>query len=220
MKTRISAATRLTVSQYCVLVAALAAGASAALLAQASAPAAVQAGVAGTAPPVPAGVTPPPGYVIGPDDNLAVMFWREKELSADVVVRPDGMISLPLLNDIKAAGLTPEELRLAVVAAAGKYVEEPTATVVIKAINSRKIFITGQVSKPGTYPLGGPTTVLQFLATAGGALEYADTKKIVIVRSEDGRTVTHRFNYKEVLEGKNLKQNIELKPGDTVVVPE
>jgi len=172
------------------------------------------------APPVlPAGVTTPPGYVIGPDDQLAVIYWREKDLSADVVIRPDGLISLPLLNDVVAAGLTPEQLRVTITKGATKFLEDPTVSVVVKAINSRKVFITGMIAKPGPYPLAGPTTVLQLIATAGGVAEYADKKKIVIVRQENGKEITLRFNYKDVMKGKNLAQNIEMKPGDSVIVP-
>jgi polysaccharide export outer membrane protein len=168
---------------------------------------------------LPAGVTPPAGYVIGPDDQLTVIYWREKDLGADVVVRPDGLISLPLLNDVQASGLTPEQLRLAITQGAAKFVAEPTVSVVVKAINSRKVFITGQVGKPGPYPLAGPTTVLQLIATAGGVAEYADKKKIVVVRKENGKETTLRFNYEDVMKGKNLAQYIELKPGDSIIVP-
>ena len=174
---------------------------------------------AATPPPTVAGVATPPGYLIGPDDSLAVVFWREKDLSADVVVRPDGMISLPLLNDVRAEGLTPEQLRVALTSAASKFVEESTVTVVVKAINSRKVFITGQVGKPGPYSLGGPMTVLQLIAMSGGVAEYAKKNKVVVVRKEAGKDVTYPFNYEEVIEGKKLQQNIELKPGDTVIVP-
>ena len=173
----------------------------------------------GAAPALPAGVTPPAGYLIGPDDQLSIVYWREKDLSADVVVRPDGLISLPLLNDVQASGLTPEQLRVAITAGATKFVSEPTVSVVVKAINSRKVFITGQVGKPGPYPLGAPTTVLQLISMAGGVAEYADKKKIVIVRKENGKEITLRFNYDDVLKGKNLAQNIELKPGDSIIVP-
>ena len=96
---------------------------------------------------------------------------------------------------------------------------DPSVTVVVKAINSRKVFITGQIAKPGQYPLTGPTTVMQLIAMAGGLHEFADREKILIMRTEDGKQVAKRFNYKDVLEGKNLNQNIELQPGDTVVVP-
>ena len=164
-------------------------------------------------------ITPPPGYVIGPDDVLSIVFWRDKDMTADVVVRPDGKVTLPLVNDLTAVGLTPEELRVSVTEAAGKYLEEPSVTVIVKTINSRKVFITGQVNKPGSYPLGGPTTVLQLIALAGGVLEYADSENIAILRQQNGRSVSYRFNYKEIATRKNLGQNIELQPGDTIVVP-
>jgi len=168
---------------------------------------------------VPAGVTPPTDYVIGPDDQLTIMFWREKDMSADVIVRPDGKITLPLLNEVLAAGLTPEQLRLKVTDEAKRYVEEPNATVVVRQINSRKVFINGQVGKGGPYPLSSTMTVLQLISMAGGLNEYAKASKISILRTENGKPLRFIFNYKEVIEGKNLKQNIELKPGDTVIVP-
>jgi polysaccharide export outer membrane protein len=177
-------------------------------------------GVSTVAPgPVTPGVTPPPGYVIGPDDVLAVIFWRDKEISSEVSVRPDGKISLPLLNDVQAAGLTPEQLRDQLMKAAATFIADPNATVVVRQINSRKVFITGNVNKPGAYSLTTPTNVLQLIATAGGLLEYADASKILIMRTENGRPVALRFNYKDVSKGKNPKQNIELKPGDIIVVP-
>jgi polysaccharide export outer membrane protein len=171
------------------------------------------------APVVPAGVATPAGYQIGPEDLLAIVFWREKDLSTDVAVRPDGKISLPVLNDIDAVGLTPDELRVKITDAASKFVADPSVTVVVKQINSRKVFITGMVSKPGPYPLGSPTTVLQLIATAGGLDEYADSEHIVILRSENGKPTSLAFNYKDVSKRKKLQQNIELKPGDTVIVP-
>jgi polysaccharide export outer membrane protein len=202
-----------------VVALAVLAGPAAAQPAQAqAAPSDAAASPASTAT-APEGVTPPTGYLIGPDDHLTVMFWREKDLSADVVVRPDGKISLPLLNDVQAAGLTPEQLRDKVTEEAKRYVEDPVATVVVRQINSRKVFITGQVSKPGPYPLTSPTTVLQLISTSGGLLEYAKRDKIVIMRTENGKQIQLRFNYDQVIDGKNLKQNVELKPGDTVLVP-
>jgi polysaccharide export outer membrane protein len=171
------------------------------------------------APVVPAGVTLPSGYVIGPEDQLSIVYWREKDLSADVVVRPDGLISLPLLNDVNANGLTPEQLRVAITQGASKFIEEPTVSVVVKAINSRRVFITGQVAKPGPFPLGGPTTVLQLISIAGGIAEYAKKSEILVIRNENGKQTTFPFNYDQVMKRKNLTQNIELKPGDTVIVP-
>jgi polysaccharide export outer membrane protein len=159
-------------------------------------------------------------YIIGPDDILSVLFWRDKDLSADVVVRPDGKISLPLLNDVQAGGLTPSQLRDAINVVARQYVEEPSVTVVVKQINSRKLFITGQVEKPGPYPMSGPTTVLQLISMAGGLKEFTDGKKILVMRTDKaGKQTGYLFNYRQVTSGKNLAQNIELQPGDTVVVP-
>jgi polysaccharide export outer membrane protein len=176
---------------------------------------------AGTPPGqvAPAGVTAPAGYTIGTDDILIVIFWQEKEMSGEVTVRPDGKISLPLLNEVEASGKTPEQLRQSIEVAARKFLQEPAVTIVVKQINSRKVFITGMVGKPGPYPLTAPTTVLQLIATAGGLQEYADREHIVIVRTENGRPASYRFNYKEVIQQKKLTQNIELKAGDTVVVP-
>jgi polysaccharide export outer membrane protein len=164
------------------------------------------------------GTALPNGYLIGPADVLSVVFWRDKDMSADVVVRPDGKISLPLLDEVSAAGLTPEQLRAHLIAAAAKFVEEPNATVVVKEIHSRKVFITGQVAKPGTFDLVGDLTVLQLIAMAGGLQEYADSKSIVVLRTENGRQQTHPFNYKDVIRQKHVEQNLILKPGDTVVV--
>ena len=172
-----------------------------------------------TPPELPKGVDLPAGYVIGVEDVLTVFFWREKDISGDAQVRPDGMISLPLLNDIRAAGLTPDQLRVAVTAAATKILEDPTVTVIVKAINSRKVYIVGNIPKPGPYPLLVPTTVLQLIAMAGGVQEFADSENITILRMENGKQTTFRFNYEDMERRRNLQQNIELKPGDTIIVP-
>ncbi len=171
------------------------------------------------AAPVPGAVAVPDDYVIGPEDVLGVVYWRDKDMTGDVAVRPDGKISLPLLNDVQAAGMTPAQLRDKLVDASKQYFEDPSITVVVKQMNSRKVFITGEVTKPGPYPLIGPTTVLQLISIAGGLRDYADSKKILIVRNENGRPTSYLFNYKDVVSRKNLRQNIELKPGDTVIVP-
>jgi polysaccharide biosynthesis/export protein len=160
-----------------------------------------------------------PSYVIGTDDLLAIVFWELPTHGAEVVVRPDGKITLPLLNDVQAAGLTPDQLRLSITAAAAKFIREPAVSVIVKTINSRKVFVSGQVAKPGPYALTAPTTVLQLLALAGGPTDFAKKKKIAVMRTEGGQTVRLKFNYNDVLDGKNLDQNILLKPGDTVVVP-
>jgi len=151
---------------------------------------------------------------------LSIVFWRDKDMSCEVVVRPDGKISLPLMNDVQAGGLTPSELRETVSTIARRFVEDPSVTVVVKEIKSRKVFITGMVEKPGPYPLNGPTTVVQLISLAGGLKEFTDGKRILIMRTgKSGRQTAHVFNYRQVLTGKNLEQNIELQPGDTVVVP-
>ena len=136
-------------------------------------------------------------------------------MSGDVTVRPDGMITLPLIRDIKAAGLRPEELRDQIVKAASKLIEDPNVTVIVRQINSRNVFITGQVAHPGAYPVSGEMKVLQVIALSGGLNEYANGKKIRIMRESK----SFPFNYNEVLDGKRLEQNIVVKPGDTIVVP-
>ena len=198
---------------------------SLAVLAQAPAPAlaanaAASAPAAAAAAAVPVRPAVPSGYVIGVDDVLSILFWRDKDLSApEITVRPDGKVTLPLLNDVQAAGLTPEQLRDTVLGAARKYVEDPNPTVIVKEIKSRKVFITGQVEKPGPYPLNGTVTVLQLIATAGGLRDFADGKNISVIRVRDGKQSVFEFNYQDLLKKRYLSQNIELAPGDTVVVP-
>jgi polysaccharide export outer membrane protein len=170
-------------------------------------------------PPAAAGIAVPSDYVIGGEDVLGVLFWREAEMSGDVVVRPDGMVTLPLIGELKAAGLTPEALRMAIQTAATKFLADANVTIVVRQINSRKVFITGQVTHPGEFPLTSPRTVLQLIALAGGLTEYAAGDKINIMRADGSGTQTFKFNYKEVTRGRKLEQNILLKPGDTVVVP-
>jgi polysaccharide export outer membrane protein len=203
----------------------VAASTSLAVLAQAPAPA-LAANAAASAPTtaaaavVPVRPATPNGYVIGVDDVLSILFWRDKDLSApEITVRPDGKVTLPLLNDVQAAGLTPEQLRDTVLDAARKYVEDPNPTVIVKEIKSRKVFITGQVEKPGPYPLNGTVTVLQLIATAGGLRDFADGKNISVIRVRDGKQSVFEFNYQDLLKKRYLSQNIELTPGDTVVVP-
>jgi polysaccharide biosynthesis/export protein len=180
------------------------------------APGPLQGPPAQTAPGVTStGIATPTDYVIGPDDVLGIVFWRDTDMTGDVTVRPDGNITLPLIRDIKAAGLRPEELREVITKAAAKLIEDPNVTVVVRQINSRNVFITGQVARPGPYPVSGQLTVLQLIAVAGGVSEYADSKNITITRGSQ----FFRFNYKDVARGRKMEQNITLKPGDTVVVP-
>lgn len=157
----------------------------------------------------------PADYVIGPDDQLRVVFWKDPDLTTDVTVRSDGLISLPLLNDVKAAGLTPDQLREEVVKVSQKFITNPSVVVIVREIRSRRVFITGEINQPGAFPINGPMTVLQLLSLAGGTKEFADKTAIVILRGDK----VLRFNYDEVKRGKNLQQNIALQVGDSVIVP-
>jgi polysaccharide biosynthesis/export protein len=161
----------------------------------------------------------PVEYIIGPQDVLGINFWRDTDMSGDVTVRPDGRITLPLLGDVQAAGLTPEALKTSIHTAASKLIEDPSVTVIVRQINSRKAFITGQVANPGAHVLTGPLTVMQLISLAGGLTEFAKKKDITVMRTENGKQVVLPFNYNDVARGKNLAQNVVLKPGDTVVVP-
>ena len=172
-------------------------------------------------PAVPGTVAPTdPGYTIGPEDVLGILFWRDTEMSGDVTVRPDGMITLPLVRDVKAAGFTPDELADRIQKAAREYITDASVTVVVRQMNSRKVFITGEVTRPGAYPLTSTMTVMQLIAVAGGLTEFAQSKKISIMRLEGGQTRTFTFHYNDVAQGKRRQENLVLKPGDTVVVPE
>ena len=197
----------------------LAASVMAAILCVVPSPSSAQAQPAAIAAATASGVEAPADYAIGPEDVLGVLFWRDADMTGDVTVRPDGRITLPLIGDLQAAGLRPDALRDLVQKAAEKYLSDPSVTVVVRQINSRKVFITGQVATPGAYPLVGQRTVMQVIALAGGLNEYADTKAITVMRSENGKTTSFKFNYKDVSRGKGLEQNIQLRPGDTIVVP-
>lgn len=181
-----------------------------------TAPGPEQQPVAQTAP---SAVALPDDYVVGAEDVLGVVFWREAELSGDVTVRPDGRVTLPVIGELQAAGLRPEELKKQIETAAAKYVTEPNVTVVVRTINSRRVFVTGRVTTPGVHLLKGPLTVMQAIALSGGVTEFADAKNIKVLRIVDGKSVTLPFNYKDVVRGRKLEQNILLLPGDTVVVP-
>lgn len=156
-------------------------------------------------------------FVLGPQDVITVSVWHETELSApQVQVRPDGMISLPLLHDVKAAGFTPTELESHITELLKKYVENPVVTVVVAQINSRRYFIVGEVGRQGAYPLLTQTTVLQALSEAGGFSQFANVKGVYVMRSASGKQMKMPFNYKEAVKGGS---DIELQPGDTIVVP-
>jgi polysaccharide export outer membrane protein len=157
-------------------------------------------------------------YVIGSEDTLHVSVWKEPDLTATLPVRPDGKISLPLLNDVQAAGLTPMQLAADLTTRLKKYVAEPQVTVVVTQMNSQKVFLLGEVLHTGAVPLIPNMTVLQVLSTAGFS-QFANTKNIYVLRTENGKQEKLPFNYKAVVKGEHMEQNILLKPGDTVVVP-
>jgi len=167
--------------------------------------------------PADQGVEVPAEYVVGAGDVLGINFWRDPDMTGDVTVRPDGRITLPLLGDVDTSGLTPEELKLKITKLASKLIEDPTVTVIVRTINSRRVFISGAVRTPGAHPVNGPLTVMHLISLAGGLTEYADKKNITIIRAGQPPL---KFNYNDVEKGKNLAQNILLKPGDQVVVPE
>jgi polysaccharide export outer membrane protein len=160
-----------------------------------------------------------PNYVIGEEDSLSISVWKEPDLSRSVPVRPDGKISLPLLNDVQASGLTPMQLADLITEKLRKFVADPQVTVIVNSIQSRRFFVLGEVGRVGSYPLLHGMTLLQALSGAGGFTQFANPKKIYLMRTENGKQVRYLFNYKDALKGKNPEQNIEIKPGDTIVVP-
>lgn len=160
-----------------------------------------------------------PSYKIGAQDVLNISVWKEPDLTQTVPVRPDGKISMPLLNDVQAAGLTPTELRDHIAEALKKYVTDPVVTVIVTQINSERVYITGEVTHPGAFPLVPGMTILQALSSAGGFTNFANTKKIYMFRTVNGKRVDFPFDYKDVIHGKKLDENVVLQAGDTIVVP-
>jgi len=161
---------------------------------------------------------PGPSYLIGPEDTLHVSVWKEPELTATLPVRSDGKISLPLLNDVQAAGLTPMQLAASLQEKLKKYLDDPRVSVVVSQMNSQRFFATGEVQHSGALPLLPNMTVLQGLATSG-LTQFANTKKIYVLRSVNGVQQKLPVNYKQLIKGEAMTQNIVLKPGDTIVVP-
>ncbi len=158
-------------------------------------------------------------YVIGPEDVLHIRVWKEEALTMTVPVRSDGMISLPLINDVQASGLTLLQLRERLTERFKTFIEDPTVTVVLMEANSFKVFVTGQVRNPGVYRLRTETTLLQVIAMAGDFTEEANPRKIVIIRREHGKDKRLEINYREIIDGVNPEANVVLKPGDTIFVP-
>ena len=168
-------------------------------------------------PPKP--VDEDPNYLIGTEDVLTIDVWKEPEISRSVPVRRDGKISLPLLDDVVAAGLTPTQLGSEIVERLHKIMVNPKVTVIVAQMSSQRIYILGQVTRAGAYPLVSDMTALQALSIAGGFTPFANLKKIYVMRAENGEDKTFQINYKEVVGGRKPQQNIHLKAGDTIVVP-
>lgn len=166
---------------------------------------------------LPASVAPP-SYLIGAEDVLLISVWKEPDLTATLPVRPDGKISLPLLNDVQAAGLTPMQLATSITEKLRKFVGDPRVTVVVTQVNSKRVYVTGEVQHTGAIQLVPDMTVLQALSTAGFT-QFANTKGIYVLRTENGQSQKIPVNYKRLLRGQDMKQNLILQPGDTIVVP-
>jgi polysaccharide export outer membrane protein len=184
---------------------------------------AADAGAAKTAKAVPpevqvSGQGMPADYVIGADDTLRITVWKEPDMSVTLPVRPDGKISVPLLDDVQAAGLTPMQLGVSIKDKLKKYLSDPRVTVVVTAMNSQRIYVLGEVTHTGAMPLLPHMTVLQALSSAGFT-QFANLKAIYLLRTQDGKQTKMPFNYKEAIKGRGMQQNITLKPGDTIVVP-
>jgi len=159
-------------------------------------------------------------FIIGKGDVLAISVWKQPDISRSLPVRSDGRISLPLVGEVQAAGLTPLKLEADITSKLQAYLTEPEVTVIVEKINSEKFNILGRVAKPGSYPLTDPTTVLDAIALAGGCREFAKNKSVYVLRvNPDGSQSRLPFNYQNVIKGKNLEQNILLQPHDTIVVP-
>jgi polysaccharide export outer membrane protein len=157
----------------------------------------------------------PKTYVIGAQDILMIKVWREQDFTGLYTVRPDGKITIPLLGDVQASGLTPERLGDQLKQALADYINSPDVSVSLQTVNSKKFFITGEVNRAGDYSLATPTRVFDALSNAGGFRDFANKKKIIIIRGAE----RIKFNYQDILKGKSLEQNIYLENGDTIVVP-
>ena len=163
----------------------------------------------------PAEPVDPNSYVIGAEDRLRVRVWREPDVSGDVIVRPDGKITLPLIGELQAGGKTPVVLSATVAEKLTEFLNRPEVMVQVVSIRSKKYYITGQLNRTGAFPLVVPTTVLEALSGAGGFQHWAKRKKIVVLRGSK----RYKFNYNEVIQGKRMDQNIYLENGDHIIVP-
>jgi polysaccharide export outer membrane protein len=161
----------------------------------------------------------PREYLVGESDVLNINVWKEREVSQTVVVRTDGYISLPLINEVKVIGMTPVQIQDLIAKKLQAYLTNPQVTVTVTEIRSKRAFITGEVARPGGYSLNNETTVLQLIAQAGGLTAFAKRDDITVLRFADGKQQRLPFHYKAVVQGRQTEENITLLPGDTVVVP-
>jgi polysaccharide biosynthesis/export protein len=171
----------------------------------------------------PAGASVPAdsdSYVIGPEDVLDIYVWKETDLSRKVPVRLDGKVSIPLVGEIQAAGITPLQLKERLIQKFKDYVEVPNVTVTVMEANSFKVYVSGQVTKPGVFVLRSETTIAQIIPMAGGFTEWANQRKILVLRHENGKETRITVNYKKIMNGEDFSQNIKLMPGDTIMVPD
>ena len=159
-------------------------------------------------------------YIVGEADVLRINVWKQPEISQQsVVVRPDGMVTVPLVGEVKVSGMTPVQIEASLVESLKQYVNEPHVTVTVVEVGSKTVYVTGEVQHPGAYPLVGPVDVLQIIAKAGGVTPYAHRRSVFVLRQINGKKEKLPVNYNQIFHGKNPDQNITLQPGDTVVVP-
>jgi polysaccharide export outer membrane protein len=166
-----------------------------------------------------ASVTDDPDYQIGPGDKLNISVWKEPDLSGTVPVRPDGKISLPLLSDVQAGGTTPTKLADTITERLRQYLTDPRVAVIVTEANSRRVYLIGEVVRPGAIPMLPNMTLLQALSTSGGFSQFAKIKKMYVLRTDNGKQIKLPVNYKAAISGQAPEQNIALRPGDTIVVP-
>lgn len=164
---------------------------------------------------------PPAGadeYVLGVEDKLGISVWKEVELGKSVVIRPDGKVTFPLVGDVQAAGRTPRQLSDDLTKSIAKFIKEPMVTVVVEEINNFKVFVLGEVTVQGTLNLRRHTRLLEAIAMSGGVTQYADRSNVVLLRYQDGKEGRTKIDYRKIVSGDKPELNVELKPGDTIIV--
>lgn len=170
--------------------------------------------------PAPNSLVAGPDYVINPGDVLDISVWKEPDISSKgLPVRPDGKISIPLVNDVQASGLTASQLASSITTGLKKFIAGPQVTVVVSGINSQRYYVVGEVEHGGVFPLLPGMSALQAISAAGGLTQFANSKKIYILRIQNGQQVKLPFNYKQIIRGQDMQENVQLKPGDTIIAP-